>query len=49
MLMFVKGMGERRGDGTVKPAGVVPCGLSGFHQINRVITEGDSGGLSGSA
>lgn len=45
-LMLVKGRGKRWGDGTEKPTGVVPCGLSGFHQINRVITDGDSGWLS---
>ena len=48
-LMLVKGRGKRWGDGTEKPTGVVPCGLSGFHQINRVITDGDSGWLSESA
>lgn len=48
-LMLVKGRGERWGDGTEKTTGVVPCGLSGFHQINRVITDGDSGWLSESA
>lgn len=29
-LMFVKEKGERWVDGTEKPAGVIPCGLSGF-------------------
>ena len=48
-LMLVKGRGERWGDGTEKTTGVVPCGPSGFHQINRVITDGDSGWLSESA
>ena len=39
----------RWGDGTEQPAAVVPCGLSGFHQMNGVITDGDSGWLSVSA
>lgn len=46
-LMCVKGKGERWGDGTEQPAAVVPCRLSGFHQMNGVIT--DSGWLSVSA
>lgn len=35
------------GDGTEQSAAFVPCGLSGFHQMNGVIT--DSGWLSVSA
>ena len=46
-LMCFKGKGERWGDGTEQSAAFVPCGLSGFHQMNGVIT--DSGWLSVSA